>query len=286
LKPSLVDFLECPAGCDSSLSLREDLRDGPEILEGALTCRECGVTYPIEEGIPRMLPASLSPAGDPEITPQADPEAVEAVRRKRSEMEARDAQVEEYDQMWHLNLFGLLEVPATLLNLGLGSDHLLLEGGCGTGRMTREFASRCREQVSIDFSWESLRVCAAKLRRSGTQNVHLAQADLCALPFRSDLFDRVVSCQVLEHIPTPSARDAAVSELGRVLRPDGNLVLSAYQYSLLMRLFGEKEGEHAGGIYFYRFTREELEELLSRHLNVSGITGALVYHYIARCGKA
>ena len=53
-----------------------------------------------------------------------------------------------------------------------------------------------------------------------------------------------------------------------------------------MRLFGEKQGEHDGGIPFYRFDKEELRSLLSRSFLVEGMTGALVYHYIARCRKA
>jgi ubiquinone/menaquinone biosynthesis C-methylase UbiE/uncharacterized protein YbaR (Trm112 family) len=281
MNESLLQWLRCPSGCEGPLGLHvERLVDG-DIYSGALCCAGCSRVYPIEEGIPRMLPQELSaPPNSP-----SEGEGVEATTRKLSEMQARDAQVEEYDRMWYLNLFGLVEVPAMLLNLSLASDHLLLEAGCGTGRMTRQFAGRCRRLISVDFSWESLRVCAAKLRRAGVRNVDLVQADICHLPLKTDAFDRVVSCQVLEHIPTPESRSAAVGDLARVLRPDGNLAISAYQYSLLMRLFGEKEGEHAGGIYFYRFDREELHTLLGRHFRVEGMTGALVYHYIARCRK-
>jgi len=227
-----------------------------------------------------MLPKELA-----EQPVEREDANLEEAERKRSEMQARDEQVEDYDRMWHLNLFGLVEIPAMLANLSLSPPHILLEGGCGTGRMTPEFASRCSQLVSVDFSWESLRVCRRKMLRAGIQNLNLIQADLCRLPLRAETFDRVVSGQVLEHIPTPAARESAVSELSRVLKNGGNLVLSAYQYSLLMQLFGQKEGEHDGGIYFFRFTRDELRELLSRHLRVEGITGALVYHFIARCRK-
>jgi ubiquinone/menaquinone biosynthesis C-methylase UbiE/uncharacterized protein YbaR (Trm112 family) len=276
MKTSLLPRLRCPHGCDNLLALSADREEHGEVWSGSLECGGCGTAYPIQEGIPRLLPRVL--LGDSGIPD--DPTA-----RKLSEMKARDEQVGDYDRMWHLNLFGLVEVPATLLHLDLGSDHFLLEAGCGTGRMTPQFAARCREQVAVDFSWESLRVCAAKLRRAGVTNVHLAQADLCHLPFRTEQFDRIVSCQVLEHIPSAGAREAAVSELARALKRGGNLAISAYQYSLLMRLFGEKEGEHAGGIYFYRFTRDELRALLSRHLRVESMTGALVYHFLARCAK-
>jgi ubiquinone/menaquinone biosynthesis C-methylase UbiE len=151
--------------------------------------------------------------------------------------------------------------------------------------MTRQFSERCESLIAMDYSWESLLACKAKLDSAGVQNVDLVQADICRLPFRSESFDRAVSCQVLEHVPTAESRAAAIDELSRILKKGGNLALSAYQYSLLMRLFGEKEGHHAGGIYFYRFTRDEFRRLLSRSFQVDSITGALVYHYIARCQK-
>ena len=59
--------------------------------------------------------------------------------------------------------------------------------------MTREFAGRCSRLIAVDYSFESLRVNAAKLRDAGIQNVDLVQADICHLPFRRDTFDRTVS---------------------------------------------------------------------------------------------
>lgn len=254
---------------------------------GVLRCTGCGRRYPIEEGIPRLLRENLCGSVDAECASDSvrPADTDEATARKRSEMQARDDQVGDYDRMWYLNLFGKVEIPLTLKHLDLKRQHMLLEGGCGTGRMTPEFAGRCERLISIDFSWESLKVCAGKLRRAGITNVDLVQADLCHLPFGTDVFDRVVSCQVLEHIPTPDCRAMAVRELSRVLQPGQNLVLSAYQNSLLTRLFGQKEGEHDGGIYFYRFERKELRRLLSTALDVEAITGIMVYHYIARCRK-
>lgn len=95
----------------------------------------------------------------------------------------------------------------------------------------------------------------------------------------------MVSCQVLEHLPTRESRAKMVSELARVAQPDGGVVLSAYKHSLFTRLFGHKEGAHEGGIYYYRFHKGELRDLLARSLKVQGMTGALVYHYLARCRK-
>ncbi len=249
----------------SPLSLFTDRVDGDDVLEGTLT-DGAGRTYPIEDGIPRLLPGNLLAA-------------------QKSEIAARDAQVDDYDKMAFLNLFGKIEIPLTRQALAPRPSDLLLEAGCGTGRMTPYWAQCSGELVAVDFSFESVRVCRRKLKALGLTHVHLAQADLCALPLKSQIFDRVVSCQVLEHVPGPDARRRAVENLARVARPGAALALSAYKHSLLTRAFAKKEGEHDGGIPFFRFTAAELRDTLSASFDVRRVTGALVYLYLATCIK-
>jgi len=274
MREELAAWLQCPDCGAEDLEVRAGHVQGSRIETGEVCCG-CGARFPIEAGIPRMLPSAL----------RACQSSDEAAVRKCSEMRARDEQAGAYDRMWHLTLFGLAEIPATLASLRLAPGQLLLEAGCGTGRMTREFARRAGRVVAVDFSWGSLLACRRKVVASGAANVDLVQADICRLPLRSGIFDRVVSCQVLEHIPTEESRQCAVRELARAARAGGNLAISAYQYSWWMRLRADREGEHAGGIYYRRFTRDELERLLSRELVVERMTGALMYHYIARCRK-
>lgn len=262
--PSLLPLLASPeTGGPLTLTVRQ--RAGEEIVDGSLT-DDAGHVYPIQDGIPRLLPRELCEA-------------------QISEIAARDAQVGDYDRMAFLNLFGKVEIPLTRRALGAKKSDLLLEAGCGTGRMTRQLSPTVRELVAMDFSFESLRVNRCKLQAAGITNVHLIQGDLCRLPFADSAFDRIVSCQVLEHVPGPEARAAAVTGLGRVLQPGGTLALSAYKHSLLTRTFGEKEGMHGGGIPFFRFTRAELRETLGTHFSVHSVTGALVYLYLARCTR-
>lgn len=276
-----LSWLRCPSGCEDELHASIHTQANGRIIEGELDCPACGRRYVITEGIAILLPGGLTGT---ESAATAVTESVE-VERKRSEMAARDAQVEDYDRMRGLALFGKLEIPVTLRMLQLRPTDTLLEAGCGTGRMTPTFASRCRSMIAVDFSLESLKVCQRKLKAGGVSNVDLVQADVCHLPFRTERFTRVVSCQVLEHIPTPESRARMVRELARVTDNGGNVVLSAYQHSFFTRLFDRKEGAHAGGIYYYRFHRRELRDLLATALNVQSLTGVLVYHYLARCRK-
>jgi uncharacterized protein YbaR (Trm112 family) len=55
MKRSLMDILCCPV-CKGDLTLRVVKEDEKEILEGELHCAACRVDYPIQEGIPDLLP--------------------------------------------------------------------------------------------------------------------------------------------------------------------------------------------------------------------------------------
>lgn len=49
-----MDILRCPE-CKGELELEVD-SENDEIEEGTLSCKKCDIDYPIEEGIPNMLP--------------------------------------------------------------------------------------------------------------------------------------------------------------------------------------------------------------------------------------
>jgi len=54
MKRSLMEILRCPK-CKGELELNV-IQEEDEIEEGTLECGKCDITYPIEEGIPNMIP--------------------------------------------------------------------------------------------------------------------------------------------------------------------------------------------------------------------------------------
>ena len=269
LRRELLSLLACPED-QGALSGWDGVSP-----EATLRCESCGRTYPVIDGLPRLLPDALRQGQDA----AASDEAAEKIQ----EMAARDEQVSLYDNNLPLRLFSIPEIPLTLRYLSLEPDSLLLEGGCGTGRMTPTFAAVVRGIVCVDFSAESLRAARAKLPPELAAKALCAQADLSRLPLRSDAFDRVGSFQVMEHIPTPAARASAAASLARVLKPrthGGRLALSAYRWGPPLSWSAAKEGHHDGGIYYYRSTWPELEALVTPHLDVRQHTGALLYHHL------
>ncbi|MGD0717992.1 MAG: methytransferase partner Trm112 [Thermoplasmata archaeon] len=55
MKPDLMQILCCPV-CRGELTLTSRRTEGAEILDGTLACPKCHVEYPIEDGIPDLLP--------------------------------------------------------------------------------------------------------------------------------------------------------------------------------------------------------------------------------------
>lgn len=55
MKRELMDIICCPT-CKGDLDLIVEKEENGEIIKGKLVCKECGVTYEIEDGIPNLLP--------------------------------------------------------------------------------------------------------------------------------------------------------------------------------------------------------------------------------------
>ncbi|RQG99761.1 methytransferase partner Trm112 [Natrarchaeobius oligotrophus] len=60
MKESLLEILRCPLD-KHELELEDAEYDdeGEEVVSGTLVCSECGERYPIEDGIPNLLPPDM-----------------------------------------------------------------------------------------------------------------------------------------------------------------------------------------------------------------------------------
>jgi uncharacterized protein YbaR (Trm112 family) len=55
VKRSLVEILACPV-CKGELELKVEEEVEEEVIKGRLRCGKCQHDYPIEDGIPNLLP--------------------------------------------------------------------------------------------------------------------------------------------------------------------------------------------------------------------------------------
>ena len=101
----------------------------------------------------------------------------------------------------------------------------VLEIGCGAGHLTVELAARGLQIDAVDASQAMVDATAGRAQQAGfEERVTVGSADVHALPFDSGHFDLVVAVGVIPWLHSPGD---AVKEMARVLRPGGQIILTA-----------------------------------------------------------
>ena len=104
-----------------------------------------------------------------------------------------------------------------------------LDVGCGNGRHTELLADRARLAVGIDLSRGLLDTAVERARDRGfadaTAFIH---GDAAHLPIATASVDLATYVATLHHLSPRATRVASLSELARVLRPDGAALVSVW----------------------------------------------------------
>jgi len=133
-----------------------------------------------------------------------------------------------YDVLVWLSTFGReRSLRARMLELaGLQSGEAVLDVGCGTGTLAiaaKGQVGSTGEVHGIDASPEMIARAGRKARRAGLE-VAFKTGAAQALPFPNAHFDAVLSTLMLHHLPR-KARQQCASEMRRVLKPDGRVLV-------------------------------------------------------------
>ena len=146
-----------------------------------------------------------------------------------------------------------------LATIAPAPDALFLDAGCGAGYHSLAIARRGFRCIGIDISEKILQTARRNKKQAGVADrLSFRQEELENLSFGDGEFD-VVHCRgVLMHIP---GWEQALSELCRVLKPGGSIVLMESNLSALeacaVRAFRRIRQTHsrlvvaAGGIEFW-----------------------------------
>jgi glycosyltransferase involved in cell wall biosynthesis len=132
----------------------------------------------------------------------------------------------------------------------------ILDAGCGSSII----AQSLNNVIAMDIKFEKVRF----LRR---HSIPVAQASAFSLPFKNESFDCLISSEVIEHVPMD---DVLFTEMRRVLRPGGTLIIGTPDYATLgwriiepiygfVMPWGYKD-EH-----ITHYTHSSLCEVLKRH---------------------
>ncbi|MEM2145597.1 MAG: class I SAM-dependent methyltransferase [Candidatus Jordarchaeaceae archaeon] len=116
----------------------------------------------------------------------------------------------------------------------LKNNSILLEIGCGTGRVTQLLVKKSKFLIAVDASPAMIKINRCRLKNS---LVCYVVCDATYLPFRGNTFDNIVGARVFWHIPNFSK---ALRESSRALKIGGVLLFdfpsSQGPFSLYTRL--------------------------------------------------
>jgi SAM-dependent methyltransferase len=145
------------------------------------------------------------------------------------------------------------------------ADRRILDLGTGAGRLLPRLAAQARSVTGVDVSESLLR------RAPRTMGASIAQMDALDLGFRADSFDTVVSFGLFEYV---SDLGPFLQEIGRVLRPGGQLAFTYHQVAPYRRMtdeppetkyFGRTVAERTQYWSKARHRRGDVEDMLGRH---------------------
>ncbi|HAR36756.1 MAG TPA: hypothetical protein DCR87_07640 [Acidobacteria bacterium] len=113
-----------------------------------------------------------------------------------------------------------------IIEAALPLSGRILEAGTGKGHLAATLAKMGYQLVSFDLSEEQLRAARDNLENQGLLHlVELKREDGEQLNFPDASFDAIFLVNVVHHLENPLA---VLSELIRVLRPGGKLVISDF----------------------------------------------------------
>ena len=140
----------------------------------------------------------------------------------------------------------------------------LLDVGCGNGMHTLKAARRAVGVIGVDASLDSLEIGRRASGQAGAPHVSFVASNVEeGLPIASRRFDTVLCLDLLEHV---YKRDLVLSEIRRVLKPAGTLLLGVPNRGTTWKRRLER-----AGLFFYsdpdhkiEYTLDELRDELAR----------------------
>ncbi len=153
--------------------------------------------------------------------------------------------------------------------LGSLQGRRVLDVGCGTGRGVVDFANEAAFAAGADASLDMLTCAASKSNAEKPPGFSVAYAQ--QLPFKAESFDVITSLNFL-HLFSLEAQRLMISEMKRVLRPGGILVLEFDNalHGLGLGLIKRWSGRERGSL------PREIRYVIGNGCTVERISGAVL----------
>lgn len=151
---------------------------------------------------------------------------------------------------------------------------LVLDIGCGYGRILDQLASVALRPIGADLSMVQLQRCRPAHRG------RIVMADATRLPFADSTFGGALALGVIDSLTQGSQVESMLHECARVLVPGAPLWLNFYTVTMEFQLeqrYGDLDPENPhvirtkSGLTVRHWTVEELQGLLTRDFSISRI---------------
>ncbi len=165
------------------------------------------------------------------------------------------------------------------------TDDSILDLGCGNGRFWEVVRDLNVKYIGADISEGLLKIASKKYPEATFQKI-----DFLKLPYESNSFDKVYCLAVIHHIPSCKYQKIFLSEIYRVLKPDGKLILTSwyllYKKEIIFQIikntfkkilgsskldfkdvyipFKNSKGENMATRYIHCFSQREISSLLTK----------------------
>lgn len=239
MKIWLKDCLICPecAGQEIPLDLSIEKEEAGDVLEGALSCPECGASFEIADGAAVLLP--------------------ESSRHILKESSGYNSEMMVSSYIWsHFSEFfngtGATDAYRKWASFFTPKDGPAIDIGCAVGRLSFELSKTHTRVVGIDTSLAFVKNARKLLTRRALEgelvvegnivqkvscdlagqwdfeNVEFVVADALALPFPREFFATASSINILEKVPEPMRH---LAEVDRVLRKADSMFVFSDPFS-------------------------------------------------------
>jgi uncharacterized protein YbaR (Trm112 family)/SAM-dependent methyltransferase len=222
-----------------------------DIVSGLLVCGGCGRWYPIEGGIPELLPdhlrdaarertlfdaaladqpsslrdalAAFTPSGDASTDPGAHYKQAEiGIKSKIDDPVFFGPGYSSPFNPWNTDftvyLIALFGAVAPML--GISRGQTLVDSGCGYAWSTEWFFRSGINVIGVDICRTYLEIGIARI---GAFRPHLVVGDVENLPLASGQADGILAYESFHHIPD---RQRALASYDRVLKKGGTVILA------------------------------------------------------------
>ncbi len=180
---------------------------------------------------------------------------------KRKPRKRNMQKINTYEYPYHWSLLGFwkkaYEKPLEYFQDNLNEKDIVLDIGCGDGRLTALIAGRVKNVIAVDHQKFPLEMAGVICKHLGIDNIRFEQKDARNLGYKSESFDKVTCFDVIEHLPKEDS-EKMIKEITRVLKKDGWLFLTTpNRKELRARIFGHKLIDK----HYYEYSVEELKKI-------------------------